>query len=146
MTGVKLEEHKSCRPSPERSPQVPVVVNESDRQSPESLSCKPAALYSQLTSILNEAWSVLTGLESRHVYCPRSSFCSGLINMELMSAANTRWELADRGLPSFSQVVVFTVPAIAWQLRLAVLLPAMSVTVGPVILVPEMASEKRAGK
>ena len=80
------------------------------------------------------------------MYCPLSSFCSRLIIMELMSAANTRRELVDTGLPSFSQVVVFTVPANAWQLRLAVLLPAMSVPVGPVILVPEMASVNRVGK
>lgn len=83
---------------------------------------------------------MLTGFSRWHLYSPLSSFCSGLIIKELMSWENTTRELASRGLPSLCQVVVFTVPAVAWQLRLAVLLPAMRVAVGPVILTPEMGS------
>ena len=83
---------------------------------------------------------------STHTYSPLSSFCSMLIIKELMLLENTRRGLADRGLPSFSQDLVLAVPAVAWQLRLAVLLPAMSVVLGPMILVPEMASVGIDGK
>lgn len=102
--------------------------------------------YSQLTPILRLAESVLTALVSLHWYSPLSSFCTGLIVTELLSAETTTLLLGDRAAPFFSHTRVSAVPAVAWQLRVAVLLPATSVPLGPVILVPDMASTNTEDK
>ncbi|KAG7225253.1 hypothetical protein INR49_014648 [Caranx melampygus] len=49
----------------------------------------------------------------------------------LLSSENIRWELAFTGLPSFCQVLVFTVPVFASHLSLAELLPTKRVSDGP---------------
>ena len=79
------------------------------------------------------------------MYFPLSSFCSEVITTALMSSENTTRGLADNSLPSLSQTLSVTWPVFAWQLRLAVLLPAMRTAVGPVMLVPEIGSVSVSG-